>query len=352
MLCINQKETGEIVFIYKNKMKIRIGTFNLYQFVEPPYSWYTKREKFTPLEWEEKIAWLREQITTMNCDIIGFQEVFSKKALKELVAELGFKYFKTVDKARTHSKNENVYISTTVALASKYPIKNLKKVDTDFSALKKHYLEGFFRFAREPIKATIILPNEKELDVYVCHLKSNRLNEFEYIFTKNTSIEEKIQKVTKALKDNYSLSLKQRLCEASSLYSNIKRLNKPAVLLTDLNDKEFSLTIDALANRKYHEENLKKDDLLLIDAYYLHDKKIYNPHPEFKGVTRTPTSYFAGKGNVLDYVFVSNLFDKKRKDNIAEVSSYEVFDEHLQKNQNGSLLKSDHAQVVCEISFY
>ena len=42
---------------------------------------------------------------------------------------------------------------------------------------------------------------------------------------------------------------------------------------------------------------------------------------------------------------------KKAKDNIAEVTSYEVLDKHLQKNQNGSLLNSDHAQVVCEIKF-
>jgi hypothetical protein len=76
---------------------------------------------------------------------------------------LGFKYFKTIDNARTHKNNERCYISTTVAIASKYPIKNLKKVDIDFSALKKHYFEGFFKFAREPIKATICLPNEKEL---------------------------------------------------------------------------------------------------------------------------------------------------------------------------------------------
>ena len=65
-------------------MKIRIGTFNLFQFVEPPYSWYTKKEKFTIIEWEEKIAWIKKQINSMNCDIIGFQEVFSKDALKEL----------------------------------------------------------------------------------------------------------------------------------------------------------------------------------------------------------------------------------------------------------------------------
>ena len=333
------------------KMKIRIGTFNLYQFAEPPFSWYTKKEKFTSEQWIEKTTWIKQQITNMNCDIVGFQEVFSKDALKELVGELGFKYFKTVDNAKISKNNDKIYTSTTVALASKYPIKNLHKVDIDFTALKKHHYEGFFKFAREPIKATISLENEKELDVYVCHLKSNRDNEFEYIFTKNTSMEEKLEKVSKALQDNYSISLKQRLCEASSLYTNIKRTKKPAVLLTDLNDKEFSLTIDALTNRKYHEEKRKNDRFLLLDAYHLDEKEVYNPHPEFKGIKRTPTSYFAGKGNVLDYIFVSNKFDKESKDSIGEVVSYEVLDEHLQKNQNGSLLNSDHAQVVCEIKF-
>jgi len=329
-------------------MKIRIGTFNLFQFVEPPFSWYTKKEKFTDKEWEEKTAWIKKQIQVMNCDIIGFQEVFSQNALKELLLELGFKYFKTIDKAKIDKKNDLIYISTTVALASKFPIKNLKNVETDFSTLKKHNIEGFFRFAREPIKATIILPNQKEINFYVCHLKSNRENEFEYIFTKTDKLEDKLKKVEVALKNNYSLSLKQRLCEASSLYSDIKTNRNPSILVCDLNDKEFSLTIDALTNKKYHEENLKKDDFLLLDAYHLHKIKVINPHPEFKGVKRTPTSYFAGKGNVLDYIFVSKHFDKNNKFHIGKITSYEIFDEHLQKNQNGSLLNSDHAQIVCE----
>ena len=333
-------------------MKIRVGTFNLFQFVEPPYCWYTKHERFKQEEWEKKIAWIKNQITEMNCDVIGFQEVFSKKALKELLKELGFKYFKTIDGAKTDPKNEFIYITTTVALASKYPIKDLTRVETNHDTVKKHHLNGTFKFAREPIKASIILPNKQEISLYVCHLKSNRENEFEYIFTENTKFNEKIEKVSKALKDGYSQSLKQRLCEASSLYANIKKENKPAILMTDLNDREFSLTIDALTNKRYHEENLNKDDFLLLDAYHLHEVKVYNPHPEFKGVIRTPTSYFAGKGNVLDYIFVSKDFDKKNPNKLGEVTSYEIFNKHLLKNQNGSLLNSDHAQVVCEIEIF
>ena len=322
-------------------MKLRVGTFNLFQFCSPPFSFYTKKEKFTPEEWNEKIAWCKNQLNLMNCDIVGFQEVFSNDELKSLCLEVGFKYFEVVDFAKVDKKNEKVYISTTVAIASKFPIINIEKIDTKN-----------FKFARIPIKAIISLPNEKNITVYITHLKSNRENEFEYIFTKNDTLEDKLKKVEVALKDNYSLSLKQRLCEASSLDSNIKANKKPSILVCDLNDKEFSLTIDALTNKRYHEENLKKDDFLLLDAYSLHKIKVVNPHPEFKGVKRTPTSYFAGKGNVLDYIFVSKDFDKKNENAIGKVTSYEIFDEHLQKNQNGSLLSSDHAQVVCEIEIY
>ncbi|MCG3709677.1 endonuclease/exonuclease/phosphatase family protein [Aliarcobacter butzleri] len=311
-------------------MKLRVGTFNLFQFCSPPFSFYTKKEKFTPEEWNEKITWCKNQLNLMNCDIVGFQEVFSNDELKNLCLEVGFKYFEVVDFAKVDKKNEKVYISTTVAIASKFPIINIEKIDTKN-----------FKFARIPIKAIISLPNEKNITVYITHLKSNRENEFEYIFTKNDTLEDKLKKVEVALKDNYSLSLKQRINEAKILFYDIKSNKTPTILMCDLNDKEFSITIDALTNKRFYNRNLKKDDYLLFDTYYLHKPKIYNPHPEFKGIKRTPTSYFAGKGNILDYIFVSKELQK--------IISYEVFDKHLQKNHNGSLKQSDHAQVVCEI---
>jgi predicted extracellular nuclease len=201
-----------------------------------------------------------------------------------------------------------------------------------------------FTFARVPIKAIVTLPNKQELLVYVCHFKSNRNNEFEYIFTKNDSLEHKKELVLKTLEDKYSTSLKQRLAEASSLFSDIiKYYNMPTVLLCDLNDKEFSLSIDALTNHKYHDDESIKG-LVLHDASYAYKQEDYNPHPEAKEPVRKSTSYFLGKGNVLDYIFISNDLQDK-------VSNYVVLDEHLQDNKDGSLLKSDHAQVVCELHF-
>ena len=329
-------------------MKIRLGTFNLFQFVEPPYSWYTKKEKFDQEEWFEKTTWIKNKILKMNCDIIGFQEVFSRDALERLVKELGFNYFETVDVAKL---KKNTYISTTVAIASKYPISKIQRVKVNIPSFKKHNFIGHYGFARVPIKATVTLPDKRELLVYVGHLKSNRLNEYEYLFNENHELAHKKEVVSKALEGTSSTSLHQRLCEASSLFFNIKRVkSKPIVLLCDFNDKEFSLTIDALSNHKYHDPE-SEEGLLLYDASYQYTKPIHNPHPEAKEIKRKSTSYFLGRGHVLDYIFISNHFDKNNEDKIAEVTDYTVFDEHLEKDRDGSLLKSDHAQVVCELSF-
>lgn len=332
-------------------MKIRLGTFNLFQFVEPPYSWYTKKEKFNERQWTEKTIWIKSQILKMDCDIIGFQEVFSRKALKKLVSDLGFKHFKVVDVAKLSKNNRLKYVTTTVAIASKYPISNVQIVEAHLPSIEKHNFEGLFRFSRIPIKAMITLPNGKELLVYVCHLKSNRNSEFEYVFNESHTLEHKKELVFKALEHKYSVSLKQRLCEASSLFFDIQKYkNQPTVLLCDLNDKEFSITIDALTNHKYHDDT-SSEHLVLHDASYQYKQEVYNPHPEAKEPKRKSTSYFVGKGNVLDYIFISNHFHKDNEDKITKVTDYSVLDDHLQENKDGSLLTSDHAQVVCELSF-
>ncbi len=333
-------------------MKIRVGTFNLFQFAEPPYAWYTKKEKFTPKAWSLKTAWIKKQIQAMACDIIGFQEVFSQEALATLVKEMGFEYFETADTAKLSQNNPKKYVTTTVAIASKYPITKTQKVRVHPPSLKEHHFQGRFRFSRLPIKATISLPNDQELLVYVCHLKSNRTNAFEYSFNATDTLEKKQALVLPTLQDKHSVALQQRLCEASSLFFDMRKSkNRPTLLLCDLNDKAHSLTIEALTNYRYHDPK-REEESLLYDAYTQHTpKEVYNPHPEAKPPQRKPTSYFLGRGNILDYIFLSRDFLPSEEQAIAQVSDYSVLDAHLHPNKDGSLLTSDHAQVVCELSF-
>ncbi len=276
----------------------------------------------------------------MDCDIIGFQEVFSQDALKKLCLEMGFEYFEVVDTPKLLNPTTKIYVSTTVAIASKYPIEKLYKVKVHPKALNQHFFKGHFEFSRIPIKARIKIGEDKEVMTYVVHFKSNRLNEFEYLFTKEDGLAHKVTTTYTALKNGMSPALKQRLCEASCLYHDIKKVKLPVVVMGDFNDKEFSLTHDALSNKNYNE--LKTKGFVLNDASKFYKVKERNPHPEAKEKGRTPTSYYQGKGNVLDYIFISNQTIKVKK--------YETFDAHLQENREGSLLQSDHAQVVCEIN--
>lgn len=331
-------------------MKLRVGTFNLYQFVEPPFACYTRKGKYNQRQWLEKTLWIKKQILRMDCDIIGFQEVFSKKALETLVKELGFEYFATVDDAKLSETTPHKYTTTTVAIASKHPISNIQGVNLHAPSLEKHHFKDEFAFSRVPIKATLSLPNGQALLVYVCHLKSNRLNAFEYVFKKEDTLAQKKERVFKLLEEKRSSALKQRLCEASSLFYDIQSSrHTPALLLCDLNDKEYSLTIEALTNPSYHDDT-SEDTPLLYDASYQYKEKVYNPHPEQKKPKRTPTSYFKNKGNVLDYIFISEHFHKENSQKVGTVTDYHVLDAHLQTYKDGSLIQSDHAQVVCELT--
>lgn len=321
-------------------MTLRFGTFNLFQFVAPPFSWYIKKDHFTLTEFKEKKLWIKEQIENMQCDIIGFQEVFSIDELQALCKDAGFEYFVTVDTPSV--EKETIFTSTVVALASKYPIKDIQEVPVHKPTLKEHNYKAKTVFARKPIKALIELSNEQNIWVYVCHLKSNRLNEFEYTFKKTDSLFLKKEQTKTALKGRYSNALRQRLCEVTSLYYDIKKQTLPTVLMGDINDKQYSICLEALINSVYYDE--KNKEALLIDAYTLHTPIEYNPHPEAKEVKRTPTSYYQGYGNIIDYIFITATWLET-----FEVTQYEILDAHLQKNKDGSLLQSDHAQVVCEL---
>lgn len=329
-------------------MTLRFATFNLFQFAAYPNSFYTKKGRFSQEKWNKKISWISKQILDLNCDIIAFQEVFSQKDLEDLVKELGFKYFACVQVPKKSPTNDKVFISTTVALASKYEISEVFKVKVHGKSLQEMNFKTHFSFSRLPIKAKIKINDKQSIIVYVAHFKSNRDNEFEYVFTKNDSLEYKKEKTKEALQFSKALSLQQRLAEASSLFFDIKKVkDTPIVFMCDLNDKEFSLVHEALRNKSYY-NNKDSDDYLLHDAYELFEKKSYNPHPEQKKALRVPTSYYQGKGNVLDYIFISKHFKKDNESTLFKITSFEVFDKHLEDNVNGDILKSDHAQVLVE----
>ena len=83
-----------------------------------------------------------------------------------------------------------------------------------------------------------------------------------------------------------------------ALHFDIKKI-LPSILLCDLNDREFSITIDALTNKRFYKNELKKMILYFLIAMILLQKKFTILTLSLKASKRTPTSYFVGHGNTL-----------------------------------------------------
>ncbi|MFF2884821.1 endonuclease/exonuclease/phosphatase family protein [Bacillus toyonensis] len=339
-------------------MQIRCGTFNLYQFVEPPFAWYELNSCYSDVEWLMKKEWIKKQISDMKCDVIGFQEVFSTNALKNLVEEIGFTHFTTVESPVTDIDEPLVFIKPVVAIASKYPIISVSPVKVPDSITEEIPLRKTFKFSRIPIKATLRIDNSRDFVCYVSHLKSKKPAMKDIVFNPSEPLDKQILETLRARSMGNVASLLQRGTEAAILYHDISETlhnNKelPIILLGDLNDDEHSIPIEALTNReklsKIGDKEITKAEQPIVYDYKLYDA--FDLAPNQSGQKRLPTHYYGKLGNVLDFIFVSNSLNEKNDEYIGRVSEYKVFDRHLKCDDIENKTQSDHAQVVATIKF-
>jgi endonuclease/exonuclease/phosphatase family metal-dependent hydrolase len=299
-------------------MKLRLATFNLYQYVSPPNFWYDKQSYYRPKEWVKKQQWIDEQILRLEAHVIAFQEVFSIEALQEQVMALGYTHFITVDQPKIDE--ESIYFGSVVALASKLPFK-------EYDALQSEA----FSFSRKPIRAVIEVANQ-EVMIYAVHLKSKMQSLAEPRFGERDTVEYKLRAANEAIASGMAENLQQRLLEANYLYDYIHKENKAAILLGDMNDEQHSITLESLQNRAGKMVVLEDSFGLSIDPD--------SPKKE----RRIPTNYYKNRGIVLDYILLSSELVQHLK----QQPKHEVFNRHLMQNRD-DILKSDHAQVVCEV---
>jgi len=341
-------------------MELKVGTFNLYQYAKPPIYWYEidDRNTYTVAEWNDKESWLKDQIKEMNCDIIGFQEIFSIKELETLVKELGYSHLRTVDTPVSLNEDNTVFKNPVVAIASKHLIKDVKALKVQETTKTTLNLPIDFDFSRKPIKAKVEIDNIGEIIVYVSHLKSKRPMIDSPNFSDSDTWEFKIREELKARSLGHVASLRQRGAEASELYLDISNTleqnnDTPIIVLGDLNDDEKSIPIEAILNSdRLYEVGKDKEDIADSAYKYIYKYKLYdtfNLAPNQNGEERTPTHYHRGKGGTLDYIFVSNSFNEKNYFHKGRVTSFKVLDKHLQSDGVGDKKQSDHAQVVVTI---
>ena len=182
----------------------------------------------------------------MECDVVGFEEVFSIDSLRVLAKEAGYPYFATVDTPKVSEEDSEIFISSVVAITSKFPIVSVRSIESEV------------KFSRKPVVATIDFEGEL-FDVYTIHLKSKMLK------GENTD------------KSNFN----QRLAEAQKLHEDIQQSKNHIVVLGDFNDSIEAESLKILTSKR------------LIDAYV-----------DTTG-RRTPTNYYNYDPFVIDYILIT-----------------------------------------------
>ncbi len=308
--------------------QITFATANLFNFIAPPDAYHDFENIYSTEQWQDKLAWARSQIEQLNPDIIGLQEVFSIEETKNFFAEIGYEHFACVD--TPHIEGDYIYSRPVVAVASRFPIESFEAVMFDKDTLNAFGDIDAPPFSRKPVRACIVHPIIGHLSVYVTHLKSQRPAD-------SITSEEASKPISRWL------STQQRGWEAAMLRDAMQRqyaLNPmPTVLKGDMNQGITSTSVNNVLTEHYGDS---VTDLQLNDGWELQ----VTPSLE----SRPATHYHFAKGNVLDYILLSQEFDAHADVSIAEVTNYQVLDAHLinpsfERDKNAS----DHAFVALTV---
>lgn len=327
--------------IFRNKSnELKIATFNALNLVLPNQYYYS-RKVYTDEEFAQKKDWINNQLTNMQADIVGFQEIFHQQALVEVIKDNPF-----YNKGKTHLVAGDANgDGPSVALISKFPIIDYAFIEDLPEKLEIDGVEiPFAKFSRPVLKARIRLNDGIDAVVFVAHLKSKRP-----VFADGADVEDPVE-----LAKAQACSLMVRAAEAFGLrtlmMAELQDRDCPVILMGDFNDTHTAVTTQLISGETPFrflplDKKLRQWDVLLYhvkdiqarlsytDTYYTH---IHNGHHES-----------------LDHIMVSQELVAENPKNIGRVGSVRVFNDHLVdstlSNDRIPVWQSDHAQVVASI---
>ncbi|MFL6671739.1 MAG: endonuclease/exonuclease/phosphatase family protein [Massilia sp.] len=311
------------------QQELRFATFNLYNLAPPGVKVYDNLVPFTPEEYEAKIAWSAHQVDLLDADVIGFQEVFSQAALKEVLA-------------RTRRYRDAVHLgfdpdpaaerlTPSVALVSRLPVAGSEALAAFPAGIAlPPGSRNPDRFTRAPLHAALVASPDLTIDVVVVHLKSRRPD-----YRNGDTGEDPQLYALASLR-----SLIRRGTEAAALrvlMSELARARKrPRVVLGDFNDVADSVTTGIvlgigtpLADRLFDASQLQRRQDHLRDVGF--------------------SSVHEGRHTTIDHILVSEEFNAALPNAIGEVVDVIYLNDHLDLELPEA---SDHGQVLARIRLF
>jgi Endonuclease/Exonuclease/phosphatase family len=328
-------------------MTIKVGTFNVLNLARPGERYYPDEAPYSDAEFARKADWIGEQLRRMDADLVGFQEVFHEKALRDVCDRSG-----RFDGAEVIAPGADGVSGPRLGLVTRLPLVEPPTSITDFPAGVDAAVDGLAlpvgAFSRPVLRARVVLDTASgaTATVFVVHLKSKRPI-VDPAAAEHDPREEALGKAR---------SLIRRAAEAAALrfllLDELVGNAAPVIVLGDLNDAARAVSTDIVMgdspSRFWPSDREVREaywDRLLYSAYELNARQI--------GRDVSYTHIFNGHYENLDHILDSEEFYGRNPDRVGEVVNLRYFNDHLVdsqlSNDRPNRIASDHAQLVAEI---
>ena len=390
-----------------------IASFNVKNLIGADQEYY-RFESYTPEEYAWKEDWLADQLLTMNADIVGFQEIFERPALDQVIAETN---------ARGKASNEDVIPDKSkryhrraifqkllyevygegslffapnlfdgapgarrpgLAMLSRFGFDDAPEVVQELAeplTIQFPQLGGgeagsytLTRLSRPIIRARIPVGNQV-VTVFNCHLKS-KLGE--YVRPEGAAFAPEADltaydPVGRAMGELRSML--RRTAEAMVLRGMIVAELKdgnPLFVLGDMNDSEYAVSSAVIAGerpfRNYawmrrHDAARRNDrysdaeDLQIradIEAMGLVSAEKLFVRKSLRDMVYT--SAFGGVYESIDQILLSRHFHPDNAQAIGTMEYFSVFNDHLTDGSHPEApynkLASDHGQIMAHMRLF
>jgi predicted extracellular nuclease len=316
------------------QQEIRFATFNVCNLAPPGVKLYDNLPPLSEAEYEAKAGWTAQQLDQLDADVIGFQEIFSQAALRDVLSRT--RKYRDAAHAGFDPDPRAERLTPNVALVSRLPLAAPPVVYADFPAGVDLGQRGADRFARAPLHAQVVLPGERVADVIVVHLKSKRPD-----YRNGEGCAEPVEFALANLR-----SLVWRGTEAVALRVLVSALMRdgarPCIVMGDFNDTADAVTTtivtgagapcaagEELAGRMFdcNQIQLRQDHLRHVGYTNIHE----------------------GHYTTIDHVLVSEDFHPHSRRALGEVLDVTYLNDHLRQERPET---SDHGQVLVRLRLF
>ena len=310
--------------------EIRFATFNVCNLAPAGAKLYDNLEPLSPAQYEAKAEWTARQIDLLDADVIGFQEIFSQAALRDVLSRT--RHYREAALAGYDAIDIAGRMLPTVALVSRLPLVGAGVAWADFPAgVSVSAEDNACRFARAPLHVQVLLPGGQLTDVVVVHLKSRR-PDYRHGDGSDAAA--------------YALanlrSLQRRGAEAVALRvlaSELGRSSRPRIVLGDFNDIANAVTTSIVMGAGAPCEPGMEMRERLYDANAIALRQDAARHA---GYTNIHDSAYM----TIDHILVSEHFHAASPRAIGVLQEVTYLNDHLLL---GLPYASDHGQVLARI---